>query len=93
MYVQQVDILISKNQALQITTLWLEQIQYACKFPVKSNQLNENPQCEPGTPQYIEVLRQAVVSHEAKKKQHACALLGLCDHYSKLFTRMAALNF
>ena len=37
--------------------------------------------------------RRTVVSREAKKKQHACALLGLCDHYSELFTRMAALNF
>ena len=36
--------------------------------------------------------RQAEVSREAKKKQHACALLGLCDHYSELFTRMEALN-
>ena len=26
--------------------------------------------------------RRVVVSREAKKKQHACALLGLCDHYS-----------
>ena len=37
--------------------------------------------------------RRAVVSHEAKKKQHACAILGLRDHYSELFTRMVALNF
>ena len=33
------------------------------------------------------------MSREAKKKQHACALLGLRDHYSELFTRMEALNF
>ena len=37
--------------------------------------------------------RRAVVSRKAKKKQHACALLGLCDHYSELFIRMEALNF
>ena len=34
-----------------------------------------------------------VVSREAKKKQHACAYSGLHDHYSELFTRMAALKF
>ena len=33
------------------------------------------------------------VSREAKKKQHARASSGLCDHYSELFTRMAALKF
>ena len=37
--------------------------------------------------------RQVVVSCEAKKKQHAWALLGLHDHYSALFTWMTALNF
>ena len=37
--------------------------------------------------------RLTVVSHEAKKKQHACASSGPRDHYSELFTRMAALNF
>ena len=36
--------------------------------------------------------RQAVVSCKAKKKQHACTSVGLCDHYSELFTRMAALR-
>ena len=37
--------------------------------------------------------RLTVVSREAKKKQHACASSGLRDHYSELFTRMAALKF
>ena len=37
--------------------------------------------------------RLTVVSHEAKKKQHARASSGLCDHYSELFTRMASLKF
>ena len=37
--------------------------------------------------------RLTVVSREAKKKQHACASSGPRDHYSELFTRMAALNF
>ena len=32
------------------------------------------------------------MSHEAKKKQHACASSGLRDHYSELFTRMAAVK-
>ena len=39
------------------------------------------------------VSRLTVVSREAKKKQHACASSGPRDHYSELFTRMAALNF
>ena len=37
--------------------------------------------------------RLAVVSCEAKKKQHACTSSGLSDCYSELFTRMAALKF
>ena len=37
--------------------------------------------------------RQAEVSHEAKKKQHVCSFSGLRNHYSELFTRMAALFF
>ena len=37
--------------------------------------------------------RLTVVSREAKKKQHACASSGPRDHYSELFTRMAALKF
>ena len=37
--------------------------------------------------------RLTVVSREAKKKQHACASSGLRDHYSELFTLMAALKF
>ena len=37
--------------------------------------------------------RLMVVSREAKKKQHARASSGLRDHYSELFTRMAALKF
>ena len=42
---------------------------------------------------YIYISRLTVVSREAKKKQHACAFSGPRDHYSELFTRMAALNF
>ena len=37
--------------------------------------------------------RLTVVSREAKKKQHARASSGLRDHYSELFTQMAALKF
>ena len=37
--------------------------------------------------------RRAVVSHEAKKKQHAYASSGQCDLYSELLTRMVGLNF
>ena len=37
--------------------------------------------------------RLTVVSREAKKKQHACASSDPRDHYSELFTRMAALKF
>ena len=37
--------------------------------------------------------RLMVVNHKVKKKQHACASSGLCDHYSELFTQMAALKF
>ena len=37
--------------------------------------------------------RQVVVSHDAKKKQHACVYWGLRDHYSELFTQMVTLNF
>ena len=33
------------------------------------------------------------MSREAKKKQHAYASSGQCDHYSELFTRMDGLNF
>ena len=36
--------------------------------------------------------RLTVVSREAKKKQHACTSSGARDHYSELFTRMAALK-
>ena len=32
------------------------------------------------------------MSREAKKKQHACASSGPRDHYSELFTQMAALK-
>ena len=38
------------------------------------------------------ISRQVVVSHKAKKKQHVWASSGLCDHYSELFTWMAALK-
>ena len=34
-----------------------------------------------------------IVSREAKKKQYARTSSGLRDHYSKLFTWMAALSF
>ena len=37
--------------------------------------------------------RLMVVSHEAMKKQHACAFLGLRDHYSELFKCTATLKF
>ena len=37
--------------------------------------------------------RLIVVSRETKKKQHACMSSGPRDHYSELFTRMAALKF
>ena len=37
--------------------------------------------------------RFTVVSREAKKKPHACASSSPRDHYSELFTRMAALKF
>ena len=37
--------------------------------------------------------RQVVVSREAMKKQHACLSSGLHDHYSELFTWIAALKF
>ena len=36
--------------------------------------------------------RLTVVSHEAKKKQHARASSSLRNHYSELFTQMAALK-
>ena len=39
------------------------------------------------------ISRLTVVSREAKKKQHACASSGPRNHYSELFTRMAALKF
>ena len=42
---------------------------------------------------YEKLSRLTVVSREAKKKQHACASSGPRDHYSELFTRMAALKF
>ena len=34
-----------------------------------------------------------LVSHEAKKKQHARTYSGLQDHYIELFTQMAGLIF
>ena len=40
-----------------------------------------------------QLLRRAVVSREAKKKQQARAYSSQCDHYSELFTRMVGLNF
>ena len=39
------------------------------------------------------ISRLTVVNHEAKKKQHVHASSGLRDHYSELFTWMAALKF
>ena len=41
----------------------------------------------------LDLSRLTVVSREAKKKQHACASSGPHDHYSELFTWMAALKF
>ena len=41
----------------------------------------------------IIISRRAVVSRKAKKKQHAYASSGQCDHHSELFTRMDGLNF
>ena len=41
----------------------------------------------------MDVSRLTVVSREAKKKQHARVSSGLRDHYSELFTQMAALKF
>ena len=41
----------------------------------------------------MSISRLMVVSYEANKKQHARASFGLHDHYSELFTRMAALKF
>ena len=38
------------------------------------------------------ISRLMVVGREAKKL-HACTSSGLCDHYSELFTQMAALKF
>ena len=43
--------------------------------------------------EFTERSRLMVVSREAKKKQHVCTSSGLRDHYSELFTRMAALKF
>ena len=37
--------------------------------------------------------RLTVVNRQAKKKQHAYASSGLRDHYSELFTQMAAIKF
>ena len=42
---------------------------------------------------YMCISRLTVVSRKAKKKQHAHASSSLRDHYSELFTRMAALKF
>ena len=42
---------------------------------------------------FIYISRLTVVSREAKKKQHARTSSGPRDHYSELFTRMAALKF
>ena len=41
----------------------------------------------------VYISRLTVVSREAKKKQHARVSTGLRDHYSELFTPMAALKF
>ena len=45
------------------------------------------------TCKFSDLSRRAVVSREAKKKQHAHASSGQCDHYSELFARMDGLNF
>ena len=42
---------------------------------------------------YIYISRRAVVSGEAKKKQHAHVSSGQCDHYSELFARMDGLIY
>ena len=42
---------------------------------------------------FVHASRLTVVSCKAKKKQHARASSSLRDHYSELFTRMAALKF
>ena len=39
------------------------------------------------------ISRRAVVSREARKKQHAHSSSGLRDYYSEIFTWMAGLNF
>ena len=54
--------------------------------------LNALLECIKFLPVHI-VSRLTVVSREAKKKQHARASSGLRDHYSELFTWMAALKF
>ena len=46
-----------------------------------------------GFPKSSHISRLTVVSREAKKKQHACASSGPRNHYSELFTWMAALKF
>ena len=46
-----------------------------------------------GNKKFSYQLRFTVVSGEAKKKQHAHPSSGLGDHYSELFTWMAALKF
>ena len=38
-------------------------MQYVYKFAAKLSQLNENPQCQPGTPQYREYKLGSVDTH------------------------------
>ena len=67
-----------------------------CKMII-INDNNDNISTSPAVDQQPEasycISRLTVVSREAKKKQHACASSGPRDHYSELFTRMAALKF
>ena len=72
-------------------------IMYACNSSLISviitlgtcKYINKNTLIE----QSVDASRLTVVSREAKKKQHACASSGPRDHYSELFTWMAALKF
>ena len=51
--------------------LWPRKVELMCAF-IKHNYYED-----------ISRLMVYVVSHEAKKKQHACTSSGLCNHYSE----------
>ena len=70
---------------IHLTTIYI-QIFKGCNFQSFHGQLVS---CKI----FIILSRLTVVSHKAKKKQHACTSSGLHDHYSELFTRMVALKF